>query len=163
MKLEYRVLHLPQNNSSFHTGTFFWDTVIFPCHAFHLHESESPHCYMYEKYPYGEIFQYWQASKDSHVCRIVCAMSEFPLQTGSNKLITLRSKWLTSCSPSLKYLHVKRWEKPKRKTLSYYLLTSDMEKNEVKYTKWMQENMTGLYYHCWESFKLARGTTERVF
>lgn len=105
----------------------------------------------------ARIFQYWQASKGSHVCGIVCTMSEFPIQTRCNKLITIRSKWLTRCSLSLKYLHVKRWEKSKMGTPCFYLWNPDMEKKAVKYIKQMQGNMKGLYCHCWESLELVRG------
>ena len=78
---------------------------------------------MYEKFSCGYFFQYWQASKGSHVCGVACTVSELPLQTGPNKLITLRSKWLSSCFPSLMYLHAKRWEKPKLETLSFFYWT----------------------------------------
>lgn len=107
----------------------------FPCYVFHLLVLESFHCYMYEKFSCGKIFQYWQASKESHVCGRVLTVSEFPLQIVSNKLITLKSKWLISCSFSLKYLHFKRRERPKTEKPSFYLLNSDMEKYTEKKCK----------------------------
>ena len=89
---------------------------------------------MYEKFSFGETFQYWQASKDRHVWGTVGTVSESHFQAGSNKLITLRSKWLTSCSSSLKYLCFEGWEKPKTDTPSFYLLNPDMKTYENKQT-----------------------------
>lgn len=124
-----RFFYLPLNNLTFHSGSFFWDPIShFPCCVFHLHVLDSLHCCIYEKFSFGETFQYWQASKDRHVWGTVGTVSESPFQAGSNKLITLRSKWLASCSPSLKYLCFEGWEKPKTDTLNFYLLNPDMKK-----------------------------------
>lgn len=78
---------------------FYCDSVSHFLHsAPHLQVWEVSYCSESGKSSCGEIIQPWQASKESLVCGIFCIVSEFPLQAGSNKLITLRSKWLTSCS-----------------------------------------------------------------
>ena len=158
-----RFFYLPLNNLTFHSGSFFWDPIShFPCCVFHLHVLDSLHCCIYEKVSFGETFQYWQASKDRHVWGTVGTVSESPFQAGSNKLITLRSKWLASCSPSLKYLCFEGWEKPKMDTLNFYLLNPDMKKYGKEKKKW-QGNQKVVCFHFWELSKVARGTTRPAF
>ena len=103
---------------------------------------------MYEKFSFGETFQYWQASKDRHVWGTVGTVSESPFQAGSNKLITLRSKWLTSCSSSLKYLCFEGWEKPETDTPSFYLLNPDMKTCQNKQTNKQTKKKTKEIRKC---------------